>query len=167
MAESKFQPGRERAGWALCLSGGGFRAALFHLGALRRLNELGLLSKMRTISSVSGGSVANGLLARLWRDLTPNPNGRGELTNFSEYERELREFCSRDIRTGPLLTERLDPRNWLSLWGDDHSATDLLANVYQDDLVGDLRLRDLATIRSVPGPSFVFITRNLQTGVYI
>lgn len=33
---------------ALCLSGGGFRAALFHVGALRRLNELGILSKSRT-----------------------------------------------------------------------------------------------------------------------
>src|SRR5437660_7810223 len=105
------QPNTDRKGSALCLSGGGFRAALFHLGALRRLNELGLLSKMRTISSVSGGSVANGLLARLWRELKPDPSGSGKLTNFSEYERRLREFCSRDIRTGPLLTERLDPRN--------------------------------------------------------
>jgi len=105
--ESNHQPKRERAGSALCLSGGGFRAALFHLGALRRLNELGLLSKMRTISSVSGGSVANGLLARLWRELKPDPSGSGKLTNFSEYERKLREFCGRDIRTGPLLTERL------------------------------------------------------------
>ena len=42
---------------ALCLSGGGFRAALFHLGALRRLNELGILSRVDTIASVSGGSI--------------------------------------------------------------------------------------------------------------
>jgi len=32
------RPKSERRGVALCLSGGGFRAALFHLGALRRLN---------------------------------------------------------------------------------------------------------------------------------
>jgi NTE family protein len=32
---------------AVCLSGGGFRAALFHLGALRRLHELGILQKVR------------------------------------------------------------------------------------------------------------------------
>jgi NTE family protein len=161
----KYRPDEERAGWALCLSGGGFRAALFHLGALRRLNELGLLSKMRTISSVSGGSVANGLLARLWREFTPDPGGSGVFTNFSNYEARLRQFCSSDIRTGPLLTERLDPRNWLTLWGDDHSATDLLAHVYEDRLVGGLRLKDLAAIRSGPGPSFVFNTSNLQTGV--
>ena len=41
-----------REGTALCLSGGGFRAALFHLGALRRLSELGVLSQVDTISAV-------------------------------------------------------------------------------------------------------------------
>jgi NTE family protein len=44
-----------RSGIGICLSGGGFRAALFHLGALRRLHELGILQKARWISSVSGG----------------------------------------------------------------------------------------------------------------
>jgi len=94
-----------------------------------------------------------------------DPQGSASFTNFSDYEAKLREFCSGDIRTGPLLTERLDPRKWPALWGDDHSATDLLANTYEDRLVGQLRLRDLAAIRSVPGPSFVFNTSNLQTGV--
>src|SRR5712691_7854888 len=120
MPDSGYQPKTERVGWALCLSGGGFRAALFHLGALRRLNEVGFLSKMRTISSVSGGSVANGLLARLWRQFTQSRDGSGSFTNFPDYEKQLREFCGRDIRTGPLLTERLDPRSWPLLWGDDH-----------------------------------------------
>src|SRR5437879_10945010 len=88
-----YMPSREaRDGIALCLSGGGFRAALFHLGALRRLNELGFLSKMRTISSVSGGSVANGLLARLWRQFTLSLDGSGSFTNFADYETKLREF---------------------------------------------------------------------------
>lgn len=32
-------------GLAIALSGGGFRAMLFHAGALLRLNELGLLSR--------------------------------------------------------------------------------------------------------------------------
>ena len=34
---------------ALCLSGGGWRAALFHAGGLKRLNELGVLSQITTI----------------------------------------------------------------------------------------------------------------------
>src|SRR5206468_1770941 len=62
MTESAYRPREDRKGISLCLSGGGFRAALFHLGAVRRLNEVGLLSKVDTFSSVSGGSIASGLL---------------------------------------------------------------------------------------------------------
>lgn len=56
-------------GTALALSGGGFRATLFHLGSLWRLNELGLLSKLARISSVSGGSITSGVLALKWKNL--------------------------------------------------------------------------------------------------
>ena len=52
-----------RHGVGLCLSGGGYRAALFHLGALRRLDELGVLAQVRTISAVSGGAIIANLLA--------------------------------------------------------------------------------------------------------
>ncbi|BCX89991.1 NTE family protein (plasmid) [Methylomarinovum tepidoasis] len=41
----------------LALSGGGFRAALFHLGVLAALAERGLLSRIEVISTVSGGSI--------------------------------------------------------------------------------------------------------------
>ena len=41
----------------LALSGGGFRASLFHLGVIRRLEELGLMKRVHTISAVSGGSI--------------------------------------------------------------------------------------------------------------
>jgi NTE family protein len=43
----------------LALSGGGYRAAAFHLGTLRRLNKLGVLNEVDVISSISGGSIAN------------------------------------------------------------------------------------------------------------
>ena len=41
----------------LALSGGGFRAALFHLGVIRRLEELGVMKHVQTISAVSGGAI--------------------------------------------------------------------------------------------------------------
>jgi len=44
-------------GIALCLSGGGYRAMIFHLGALIRLNVVGLLMPLNRVSSVSGGSI--------------------------------------------------------------------------------------------------------------
>jgi predicted acylesterase/phospholipase RssA len=45
----------------LALSGGGFRASLFHLGVLSRLAELDLLRQVEVISTVSGGSILGGL----------------------------------------------------------------------------------------------------------
>lgn len=41
----------------LALSGGGYRAAAFHIGSLRALHKLGVLDKVDYISSVSGGSI--------------------------------------------------------------------------------------------------------------
>ena len=42
---------------ALCFSGGGYRAACFSLGTLSFLNKIGLLEKVKTISTVSGGTI--------------------------------------------------------------------------------------------------------------
>lgn len=41
----------------LALSGGGFRAAIFHLGVIRRLEEMGIMPQVRVVSAVSGGSI--------------------------------------------------------------------------------------------------------------
>lgn len=62
---------------ALALSGGGARAMAFHLGCLRRLHELGLLERVTTISSVSGGSVLAALYCA-----TPG--------DFGAFERKVR-----------------------------------------------------------------------------
>jgi NTE family protein len=107
---------KRRSGIALCLSGGGFRASIFHLGVLRRLDELGVLSQIRTICSVSGGSITSAhLAARLvavFRD-RPIPYV-GPI--FSDWEKQIGQpfhaFVHRDIRTGPILA-RLLPWNWL------------------------------------------------------
>ena len=41
----------------LALSGGGYRAAAYHIGTLRALHKLGILDQVDVISSVSGGSI--------------------------------------------------------------------------------------------------------------
>src|SRR5436309_4048405 len=45
----------------LALSGGGFRAAFFHLGVLAHLAEIGELRRVEVISTVSGGSIIGAL----------------------------------------------------------------------------------------------------------
>src|SRR5205814_7455068 len=78
----------------LSLSGGGFRASLFDLGAIRRLNEFGILPRLTTVSSVSGGSILNGFLAS--RLAGPITNGIADFQNSAS--NPMRQFCSLDIR---------------------------------------------------------------------
>ena len=56
-------------GVALCLSGGGFRAMLFHVGVILRLNDSALLPSLARVSSVSGGSITAARLALAWDSL--------------------------------------------------------------------------------------------------
>jgi NTE family protein len=50
----------------VCLSGGGFRAAFYALGALRYLAEAKLLPRVEAISAVSGGSIAAAMVIDRW-----------------------------------------------------------------------------------------------------
>lgn len=94
--------GGRRGVVGLCLSGGGFRAALFHLGALRRLNELGILSRVDVISAVSGGSILAAYLADRLGGRWPRP---GEVVADwdSLVADGFHDFAGRDIRTPALL----------------------------------------------------------------
>src|ERR1700675_2510070 len=69
----------------------GYRAIVFHAGALCRLNELGWLKKLDAISSVSGGSIAAGLLGAVWSKITWDQSGVA--TNFDDlFLRPLLDF---------------------------------------------------------------------------
>lgn len=52
---------------ALALSGGGFRASIFHLGVLKRLAELGWLQRVDVLSTVSGGSIIGAFAVIRWQ----------------------------------------------------------------------------------------------------
>jgi NTE family protein len=139
------KPKAERDGIGLCLSGGGYRAALFHLGALRRLNEFGMLARLRTISSVSGGSIISAHLAtRLpWPLSGPVPDWEGRVAA------PFRQFTSTNIRT-PALAASLLP------W---KTGAEALAGQYEKHLT-TLKLADLPD-----APRFVFCATDLAFGV--
>ncbi len=150
-------------GWCLCLSGGGFRATLFHLGAIHRLNELGVLAKLSTITSVSGGSILSGVLATRWSRLRFDP-AVGAFTNVQEeIAQPVRDFCSRDLRTKVLLGTRLNPANLGALIRDWFSVSaKFLADGYEP-LFNGCRLSAIPK----PGPQvprFVFCSTNVRTG---
>ena len=52
---------------ALALSGGGFRASIFHFGVLKRLAELGWLKRVDVLSTVSGGSIIGAFAVIRWQ----------------------------------------------------------------------------------------------------
>jgi NTE family protein len=148
MPTANYLPSKEKipGSVGLSLSGGGFRAALFHLGAIRRLNEFGILPKLTTVSSVSGGSILNGFLAtRLPR---PVVNG---IADFSgSVSKPVREFCSLDIR------------RWLALEAvipGTHNSSGLVKQ-YDQHLTGGRLLRDIPDT-----PIHVFCATDLAFGV--
>ena len=77
--------------FAMSLSGGGFRATLFHLGVVRYLYERGLLKKLTLLTSVSGGSIAAHLVLN-WGKYT------GSEADFSATAQELIRFTQQDVR---------------------------------------------------------------------
>src|SRR5436190_2769044 len=91
-----------RTGSALCLSGGGYRAMLFHLGVLRRLNEFGILARLDRISSVSGGSITAGVLGLAWDDLKFGDAGVSQ-TLVERVELPVRELANHTLDLKPVL----------------------------------------------------------------
>src|SRR5215217_1973444 len=86
-------PTEPQQGLALCLSGGGYRAMLFHLGVLWRLNEAGILLRLDRVSSVSGGSIIAGVLALNWAQLEFEEQGRANAFE-SRIVDQIRKFAS-------------------------------------------------------------------------
>ncbi|MGY2894340.1 patatin-like phospholipase family protein [Deinococcus sp. UYEF24] len=140
-----------RAGTGLCLSGGGFRAALFHLGAAQRLEEFGLLSDLRTVSSVSGGSLFAAFLARAlsW----PRPHNLTREEWAVQVARPFQAFCAHDLRTAPVLKGLL-PWNW-----NGPAAIERVAELIDSRLT----LGDVRTLP--PQPNFVLCATDMAFGV--
>jgi NTE family protein len=133
---------------ALCLSGGGYRAMLFHVGALWRLNQLGYLPRLGRVSSVSGGSIAAAVLGLRWDEL--GFDGDGVAAGFGEQVVEpLRELAGRTVDEVAIATGLLTPG----------TVSEKVAGAYRKHLFGDATLQDLPD-----APRFVLNATNLQTG---
>jgi len=141
-------------GTALCLSGGGYRAMVFHVGALWRLNELGLLRKLNRISSVSGGSITSGALAVAWPRLAFDDNGIA--SRFSEELVEpVRRIAGRTIDVRAVIGSLLFPQ----------SVGERVADAYDEHLFGGKTLQDIPAEEEGVAPRFVFNASNVQSGV--
>lgn len=141
----------------LCLSGGGYRAMLFSLGGLWRLNELGWLRKIDVVSSVSGGSILNGVLATRWKDLkwtTDDTDGIAE--NFEP-------LIARPVRAmaGKTLDVFAGIEGLVSIFS---SISDKVIEKYDEHLFHKARLADIPSFEKGKTPRFIFYATSLQTG---
>jgi NTE family protein len=132
----------------LCLSGGGYRAMLYHAGALKRLNDIGALPRIAEFASVSGGSITAGMLACAWPKL--QFAAAGVCTNLdAEVITPLSSFAKVTIDV-PAVLIGLPP---------GRTAADTIASAY------DRHLFHGATLQHLPDvPRFTFMATNLQTG---
>jgi NTE family protein len=146
--------GRDRV--ALCLSGGGFRAALFHLGALRRLDELGVLSQVDTVSCVSGGSILAARLADYAHRHGWPASGQpiGTPAWEAEVAAPLRKFAGTNLRAG------LVRRWWLLPWNRKWRGYAVEALAARYEALTPIRLDQLRH-----RPRFLFCATELRFGL--
>lgn len=147
-------------GIGLCLSGGGYRAMLFHLGVLWRLAELGYLGtgnrsgkhgpigSLQRVSSVSGGSIVAAALGLAWDDLRVDDDDLLE---------RFRELVVRPVEG---FASQTTVSIWTAAWAAVVSTVSKsVARVYRRRLYGDKTLQDLPDT-----PRFVINATNLQSG---
>ncbi len=76
----------------LGLSGGGYRATAYHIGTLKKLNELGILENIDVISCISGGSILGAFYGLHKGD-------------FETFEKEAKLAVKKNV-VGAVLTSR-------------------------------------------------------------
>jgi NTE family protein len=136
---------------ALAFSGGGFRATLAALGVLQFVADAGLLGHVRYSSSVSGGSVANALLA-VHLDELARAGWSAEALDRVVVEPFVRRI------TRDSLTVRLITHLWRAV--GPPTRTDVLARHFDAWFFGERLLEELPT-----GCRFVFNAASVTTGV--
>ena len=136
-------------GLGLCLSGGGYRAMLYHLGSLWRLSDAGFLGRLDRVSSVSGGSITAAVLGQNWSEL--GFDGRGVAEGYEEHVvGPVRELASRTVDEGAIAFGILTP----------DTIGERVAAALRKHLFGERTLQDLPD-----SPRFVINATNLASGV--
>src|SRR5262245_35345022 len=113
----------------LALSGGGFRASLYHLGLIRLLRDAGVLPSVTHITAVSGGSIIAAHLVLNWDRYNGAPS------EFDAVAGEFLAFVRLDVRNRILRRFPLNipfrwPRRLLGLSNRKLSRTGLLEYHY-------------------------------------
>jgi predicted acylesterase/phospholipase RssA len=139
----------------LALSGGGFRAAAFHLGALKRLEEVGILPHINILSTVSGGSITGALYALRCAQEGDGTPGAYAVDDLIE---EVKELVTQNLRRRALFGTVGHTLQTVGSFFTEHiRRTSLLANELDQQVFGEASVSDL--------PKWIVINAtNLATG---
>lgn len=115
----------------LCLSGGGFRAALYHIGTLAALAEAGLLHQVEVLSTVSGGSIIGAYYYLKVKELletprTEPPGPQDYLDLIKEIERDFLAAVQKNLRARLLLNPLKTAQIMLE---EDYTRSDRVAEL--------------------------------------
>jgi predicted acylesterase/phospholipase RssA len=127
----------------LCLSGGGLRAAFFHLGVIRSLRKNGLLRSVTAVCAVSGGSITAAHLIDRWQDFT------GTAEAFEAACGKLLALGQRDIR-GRIVRRWILSFRWIG-YGRVRGLAKEYAAFFGRKKIADL-YRPLASAPAGPKP---------------
>ena len=122
--------------WGIALSGGGFRAAFYHVGVLAYLADRGLLRRIEVISTVSGGSIVGALYyLHLKRLLEAKTDAEIQHEDYvalvAQVEKELRAVVQTNLRMRTF--DRLG-LNLKMAWRRDYSRTNRIGELLNDSL---------------------------------
>jgi predicted acylesterase/phospholipase RssA len=120
----------------LALSGGGFRASLYHLGVLAQLAELDVLRNVEVLSCVSGGAIIGAYYYLKVRNLLQeNPDRKITREDYIRIVHEMiDEFVSgvqKNIRTRVAINPW---KNFRMFWSPGYSRTVRAAELYEQYL---------------------------------
>jgi predicted acylesterase/phospholipase RssA len=115
----------------LALSGGGFRASLFHIGVLAKLAELDLLRHVEVISCVSGGSIIGAFYyLELKKLLESGSTGHADyLQLVRDVERKFLEGVQKNVRMRITASPSAGFKMALK---SGYSRSDVIAELYQE-----------------------------------
>jgi predicted acylesterase/phospholipase RssA len=150
----------------LALSGGGFRASLFHIGVLARLAELDVLRHVEVISCVSGGSIIG---AYYYLKLQRLLETRDDTLTRADYVRLVQEM---EVEFVSVVQHNLRNRmlfgfisNLTVLTSRASSMTHRLGDLYDRELFARIadgregRPRLLTDLKIAPGGNTAFVPK--------
>jgi predicted acylesterase/phospholipase RssA len=125
----------------LALSGGGFRASLYHVGVLARLAELDLLRHVECLSCVSGGSIVG---AHYYLELRKLLSSKGDSEITREDYIEIVERLGRDLLAGIQrnIRVRVAAEWWTNIkmmLAPDYSRTLRAGELYEKEIFSRVR----------------------------